>query len=180
MSTQRQELLCLLRDAYVCEQGAAGLLIVFLERHPHCGQISAAIETFLEQTLEHQRLLAECLGRIEEQSEVQEPQRSDFSTMTIQRLEDPPEDDVLRELAHLLACILQEIELYSSVIAAAEASGLFETRSVCEGVQSDKSSMAAWLEERTSSKDQLGGHGYGSLILSGKSTSIVTPLANTS
>ena len=178
MSTQRQELLCLLHNAYLCEQGAARLLIGFLERHPHCGQISAAIETFLEQTLEHQRLLAECLGRIEEQSEVQEPQRNDFST--IQCLEDAPEDDVLRELTHLLACILQEIELYSSVIATAEASGLFETRSVCEGVQSDKSSMAAWLEVRTSSKDQLRGHGYSSLILSSKSTSIVTPLANAS
>ncbi|MGV2289685.1 DUF892 family protein [Trinickia sp. YCB016] len=178
MSTERQELLCLLRNAYTGEQGAAALLIAFLERHPQCGQISAAIEAFLEQTLEHQRLLAECLGRIEENSEVQEPQRSDFSTS--QRLEDPPEDDVLRELAHLLAFILQEIELYSSVIATAEASGLFETRSVCEGVQSDKSSMAAWLEVRTSSKDQLRGHGYGSLILSGKSTSMVTPLANAS
>lgn len=178
MSTQRQELLCLLRDAYMGEQGAAGLLIAFLERHPQCGQISAAIETFLEQTLEHQRLLAECLGRIEEQSEVQEPQRSVCST--IHRLEDPPEDDVPRELAHLLACILQEIELYSSVIDTAEASGFFETRSVCEGVQSDKSSMATWLEVRTSSRDQLGGYGYGSLILSGKSTSIVNPLANTS
>nr|WP_217497426.1 transposase [Trinickia violacea] len=47
------------------------------------------------------------------------------------------------------------IALYSSVIATAEASGLFETRSVCEGVQSDKSSMAAFEEVRPSSNAVL-------------------------
>lgn len=119
--------------------------------------MSAAIETFLDQTLEHQRLLTECLERIEENTEVQQPQRSDFSTA--QRVEDSSEDDLFCELTHLRAGILQEIELYSSVIAKAEASGLFETRSVCEGLKSDKSSMAAWLEVRTSLNDQLGGHG---------------------
>lgn len=152
MSTQRQELLSLLRDAYTCGQSAAQLFAVFLERHPDSAQISAVIETFLVKTLEHQRLLAGCLARIEERTEAQQPQTSDVSAL--QGSEEPSTGDVSRELTNLRARMLQEIALYSSVIARAEASGLFETRFVCEGVQSDKSSMAAWLAVRTSSKEQ--------------------------
>jgi len=37
-----------------------------------------------------------------------------------------------------------------------ELGSLFETRSVFEGIQSEKSSIAAWLEVRTSSIDQPG------------------------
>ncbi|WP_205710157.1 DUF892 family protein [Paraburkholderia silviterrae] len=152
MNTQREELLCLLRDAYMCGQGAAQLLAEFLEHHPDSAQISAVIEAFLAKTLEHQRLLAECLARIEEKTEVPQPKTNDVS-----RVPSPEErstGDVPRDLTHLRARMLQEITLYSSVIATAEASGLFETRFVCEGVQSDKSSMAAWLEVCTSSNEE--------------------------
>lgn len=154
MSDGRQELLCLLRDAYMCGQRAAQLLTLFLERHRDGGQVSAAIETFLAKTVEHQRLLTECLSRIEERAEV--PQPDEMICSAGQRLENPPAENLLHELSNLRACILREIDLYSSVIATAEASGFFETRFVCERVRSDKSSMAAWLELRTSLNDQSG------------------------
>lgn len=75
---------------------------------------------------------------------------------TGQRPENPSAENLLPELSNLRAYILHEIDLYSSVIITAEASGFFETKFVCEGVMSDKSSMAAWLEMRTSLNDQFG------------------------
>lgn len=154
MNNSRQELLCLLHDACMYGQGAAQLLTVFLERHRDCGQDCAEIEISLAKTVENQRLLAECLARIAEKTEVPLPQAMDCSTAL--RLEDPSAENVLRELSHLRTGILQEIERYSCVIATAEVSGFFQTRLVCEGGRSDKLSMAAWLEQRASLNDQPG------------------------
>ncbi|QBR04460.1 DUF892 family protein (plasmid) [Paraburkholderia pallida] len=136
----------------MCEQGTAELLMAFLERHPDRGQLSAAIEALLAKTLEHQRLLAECLARIEERTHIQQPQEGDF--LTSQYPGDPSTEDAHRGLAHVRTCIRQEIELYPSVIASAETGGFFETRFVCEGIQAEKSSMATSLEALTSSCDQ--------------------------
>lgn len=63
MNDSRQKLLCLLRDAYMCEQHAAKLLTVLLERHRDDGQVFAVIETFLAKTVEHQRLLTRFCGQ---------------------------------------------------------------------------------------------------------------------
>ncbi|WP_167760328.1 DUF892 family protein [Paraburkholderia pallida] len=152
MSTHREELLCLLHDAYRWEHGVAGLLMAFLERHPDCGQLSAEIEAFLAQTLEHQRLLAECLARIEDRTQIQQPQGADFWPSQYQA--DPSMEDAHRGLAHVHTCKIQEIELYPSMIVAAESGGFFETRFVCEGIQAENASMAASLEALTSSCDR--------------------------
>ncbi|MPW21565.1 hypothetical protein GCT13_33020 [Paraburkholderia sp. CNPSo 3157] len=52
-------------------------------------------------------------------------------------------DDEFRDLVHVRALILAEIDLYGLGIATAESGGFFETRLICEGILSQKSSMVA-------------------------------------
>lgn len=156
MTTYREELLRLLRDAHICGQGSARLLMVLLERHPGRGPCSATVENFLSRTLEHQDMLAGCVARIEESTRMLLPERSD--PVEPSSPEHSGTKDLSRELAHVRKCLSQEIELYSKIIATAEAGGFFETRFICEGIQSEKSSMVAWLRLHASHREPPGLH----------------------
>lgn len=143
MTTHREDLLRLLRDAHICGQGSAQLLMVLLERHPGLGPCPATVEDFLSRTLEHQDRLVGCVARIEESTPMQLPERSDLAELS--NPEHSGTKDLFREFAHVRKCLSQEIELYSKIIATAEAGGFFETRFICESIHSEKSSMAAWF-----------------------------------
>jgi hypothetical protein len=102
------------------------------------------IESFLTQTLDQQRLLLECISRIGD-GEVSSGSLKGSFTVMHHCASDQPVYDVLHDLALARTLTLEDIELYSSVIESAESGGFFETRHVCEGLLSQKSSMADWL-----------------------------------
>jgi len=151
MTDQRQDLLHLLQDAYALAQNVEQSLRQFSDRHASHAELASPIKVCLTQTLEQQRLLGECVRRIEDGSrQISHSTEADLAAMQPAPA-DESADDVRHDLAHMRALILREIDLYSSGIAAAESSGFFETRLVCEAILSQKSSMAAWLSERASS-----------------------------
>jgi ferritin-like metal-binding protein YciE len=151
MSDQRQDLLQLLQDAYASAQNVERLLRQFSDRHASHAELASPINACLTQTLDQQRLLGECLRRIEDGSHVAHLATADFTALQ-QAPADQSADDVAHDLARVRALILSEMDLYASGIATAESSGFFETRLVCEEILSQKSSMAAWLSERASSQ----------------------------
>ncbi|WP_434664207.1 hypothetical protein P5W99_18550 [Paraburkholderia sp. A3BS-1L] len=113
MTTHREDLLRLLRDAHICGQGSARLLMALLERHPGRGPCSATVENFRSRTLEHQDMLAGCVARIEESTRMQPSERSDL--VALSGPEYSGTKDMSRELAHVRKCLSQEIELYSKI-----------------------------------------------------------------
>ncbi len=89
-------------------------------------------------------MLRECLHRIED-GEHTPRLLANGGVTEIQRPSGQSEDDALRDLSHVRALVLAEIDLYHSGIATAEASGFFETRFVCEGILTQKALMTEWL-----------------------------------
>jgi len=150
MTDRRQDLLHLLQDAYGLAQNVERLLRQFSDRHARHARLATLIEGCLLQTLDQQRLLVECLRRIGDGGQIARLANADFAVVL--QPADQSADDALHDLAHLRALILQEIDLYSSVIAAAESSGFFETRLVCEEILVQKTSMAAWLSQHAPSQ----------------------------
>ena len=148
MTDQRQDLLCLLQSAYALAQGVEQLLRRFSYRHARCVGLATPINAFLTQTLDEQRMLRECLQRIED-GEHTPRLLANAGFAAIQQPRDQSEDDALHELAQVRALIFEEIDLYHSGIATAESSGFFETRFVCEGILMQKSLMTEWLSLHT-------------------------------
>ena len=144
MTDQRQELLRLLQRAYALAQAVELLLGCFSDRHAKRVGFATAIDAFLTCTLDQQRVLRECLLRIEGGERAPGLSAHEgIATVTIPAVQS--QDDALHFLAHVRALILEEIDLYHSGIAIAECSGFFETRFVCEGILTQKSLMKEWL-----------------------------------
>ena len=150
MTDQRQDLLCLLQSAYASAQGLEQLLRRFSYRHARHVGLATPIAAFLTQTLDEQRMLGECLQRIED-GEHTPRLLANAGFAAIQQPGDQSEDDAPHQLAHVHALILEQIDLYHCGIATAESCGFFETRFVCEGILTQKSLMTEWLSLHTSS-----------------------------
>jgi ferritin-like metal-binding protein YciE len=148
MSDQRQELLRLLQRAYALAQNVEPLLRRFSDRHATHVGLAAAMDAFLTQTLDQQRVLRECLQRIEDGEHTPRLLANGGLAANL-RPAGQSGDDALRDLAHVRALILEEIDLYHSGILIAESSGFFETRFVCEGILTQKSLMSEWLSLHT-------------------------------
>jgi ferritin-like metal-binding protein YciE len=154
MIDQRQDLLNLLRDAYALAQNVEQLLRQFYDRLAGRAMPVSAIEACLQQSLDQQRLLGECLRRIEGDGQV--PRSNNVLPAAVQQSEeDQSTDDAHDDLSRVRALILQEMDVCSSCIAAAESSGFFETKLACERILSQKSAMAARLSRDDSSHANL-------------------------
>jgi ferritin-like metal-binding protein YciE len=145
MSDLKDDLLRALRDAYATERHAERRLRTYAAGTVLYRYISERIDADLTDALANQKSLAICLKRI------------DGSDALLQTIPDDPgdaietdsiaqtEENVAKDLASLIALKHSEIASYTSLIAIAEASGFFETKSVCEGVLRRHVAMADWL-----------------------------------
>lgn len=153
MKEQRQNLLCVLQNAYVLAQNVEQLLRRFGDQHARHVRLATPVQSFLAQTIDEQRVLCECLHRIDD---FKQTPRSFAKEGDVSSREPAgqSEDDALQDLDHLHALILEGIDLYHSGIETAESSGFFETRFVCEGILTQKSLMTEWLSLHTPSQTQ--------------------------
>ncbi|TDG03700.1 hypothetical protein E1N52_33520 [Paraburkholderia guartelaensis] len=153
MKASRENLIDLLRATRFAGQLPVRLLRRFSARQTNPDVQSEPVEAFLSTALVHQSLLSQCLLRIDGTTE---PRR-------LSEDENPEEDNredltglhVSGELIHLRSSVLQQIELLSSVIDAAESTGFFETKLVCEGILTEKASLASKLAAMISVEDAL-------------------------
>lgn len=145
MSDQRQDLLHLLSDAYALARKAEHLLERYGNRHVNRAALAGPIQACLKQTLDQQRLLIDCMHRIEGEGHISRLGNGNLPVDIQPSPPGQPSDDESDELAGVRTLTLQEIDIYTSCIATAESSGFFETRLACEGILSQKFALAAWL-----------------------------------
>lgn len=150
MTDQRQNLLHLLHDAYVLARDIERLLRQFRDRHASHAGPASVLEARLRETRERQRLIGDCIVRIEGGIPVRRFKDGDSAG---RQPTEPAqtESNVDHDLACLRTAISRESDVYVSAIAAAESGGFFETRLVCEANLRQTYPMAAWLSERVSS-----------------------------
>ncbi|CAB3759689.1 DUF892 family protein [Paraburkholderia solisilvae] len=145
MTDQRQDLLHLLGDAYALARKVERLLERFGNRHVRHAALASTIDACLKQTLDQQRLLVDCMHRIEGEGHISRLGNANLPADMQPAQSDRPGDDEPDELASVRALTLQEIDIYTSCIATAESSGFFETKLACEGILSQKFALVAWL-----------------------------------
>jgi ferritin-like metal-binding protein YciE len=145
MSDLKDDLLLALRDTYATERYAERRLRTYAAGTIPYREINERINADLMDALANQNSLAICLRRI------------DGSEALLQTLPDEPlgaieaggiaqtPGDVAEILVNLIALKRHAIASYTSLIAIAEASGFFETKSVCEAIVRQQIAMVDWL-----------------------------------
>lgn len=145
MNENRENLLCLLRESYSCEQDLANLLAGFPPYITDERDISARIRAFVMETFGHRALLLECLSRIEDTPK--SPTLVQSKPLREQYDESTYSVDILNYSTRAWQIVLVSGSLLRSAAIEAEASGFFETGFVCEKILAEKSLMEAWLKE---------------------------------
>jgi ferritin-like metal-binding protein YciE len=146
MINQRQNLLHLLQDAYALALDVEQSLRRLGKHYASHVPFVNLLEGRLKETLDQQRLLAECLCRIDGESKTRAT-NEELSEDDKLASANEAQGNVLHEMARIRALIRQEIAVYSSCIVTAESSGFFETRLACEAILFQKSELAACLSE---------------------------------
>jgi ferritin-like metal-binding protein YciE len=148
MTHLKADLMRALRDACAMERHAEWLLRSHVAATTLYPEVNERIDADLTATLANQKALAGCMERIEgtDGSDAILPTLPDevagaIETGSIAQTA----GELARNLGILMAFKRYEIASYLSLIAAAEASGFFETKFTCEGILSQQVAMADWL-----------------------------------
>ncbi|GAB7521292.1 DUF892 family protein [Paraburkholderia sp. 2C] len=147
MIDQRQNLLHLLQVAHALALDVEHSL---RRLDGHCTSrvtFAKRMEICLNATLDQQRLLVECLRRINGGGETVRAINVDLPVSAEHALAAESDGDALHEMARVHALTLKEIDVYSACIATAESSGFFETKFTCEAILLQKFAMAAYLTQ---------------------------------
>lgn len=153
MKPTRENLLDLLHTSHSSGKVFVRLLGQFHVNYSTPKDVSVAIEEFLSRTQAHQALLDQCLLRIDGIPEPGQPREDEYEQ------ENDGEkfagSNVMNELARLHVNMLHQIELLTSTIDSAEATGFFESKLVCEGILEEKLLMMNRISTIISGEDLL-------------------------
>lgn len=147
MATPKENLLDWLRDAHAMEQQAEKMLKAQSERLEHYPILKTRIDEHLQETLDQQQLLDQCLKRYDESS-------STFKDLTgklmafgqaIGGMTMSDEVDKGAMSGYVFENI--EVAMYTVLIAAAKVAGDIETQAVCEKILPQEEAMAQWLKD---------------------------------
>jgi ferritin-like metal-binding protein YciE len=150
MSDLKDDLLQALRDVYATECYAERVLRTYAAGTTHYREINERIDADLMDALANQKSLAICIKRIDGNDALLQTLPHELSGAIETGSTETPEH-IAGDLASLIALKHREIESYTSLIEIAEASGFFETKSVCEVIVRQQAAMADWLQTRISS-----------------------------
>jgi ferritin-like metal-binding protein YciE len=158
MGNEREALLVLLHRVLAMEREAELLLRKFHALPALDAELASHAAACLDETLEHRRLIGNCIKRIEgktDENDVSSPTpMPNLPTIRETDVAGPPASPDAN-LERLYQELTLEIASYTSVVAAAESAGFFETRLVCDSILSHKSSMANWLLDRLPPRGEL-------------------------
>ncbi|MBK5152853.1 DUF892 family protein [Burkholderia sp. R-69608] len=101
----------------------------------------------IAETIRHRDRISHCIGRIDGDENNRQVQMQNLPVSAETGIEESQES-LDANLAKLRREANRGVAFYTSVVAAAEVGGFFETKLVCEAILSQKTSMANWLSYR--------------------------------
>lgn len=144
MANERQNLMILLQSADAIERDVERLLRQIHACPVPDPPLATRISGCLEETIRHRDSISHCIGRIDGDENNPQVQVQNQPASAETGIEES-QGSLDANLAKLYQEANRGVAFYTSVIAAAEAGGFFETKLVCEAILSQKSSMANWL-----------------------------------
>ncbi|WP_224013681.1 hypothetical protein [Paraburkholderia tropica] len=144
MKTTRENLLELLWTSYAAGQALAKPLKELSAAVPNPGEVTDLTRQLVSKTIYHQTLLLQCLSRIDSNPTHLLTNDSDNASENCRKT--LTDTNVPDKLAHLRSCLLNRTDLLYLVIDAAESTGFFETKWVCESILTEISSVVSKLD----------------------------------
>ncbi|VEF11408.1 Domain of uncharacterised function (DUF892) [Pseudomonas fluorescens] len=145
MATPQENLLDWLRDAHAMEQQAEQMLKAQSKRLEHYPQLKARIDQHIEETLDQQKLIDECLQRLGGEASTMKDLGGKLMAFGQAVGGSMMSDEVIKGAMSGYVFENMEIASYTVLIAAAQAAGDTQTQKVCEKILPQEVAMADWL-----------------------------------
>lgn len=148
MTNPKEHLADWLRDAHAMEEQSATMMRKLSDRLENYPELRGRIQRHIEETEQQAKRLEGCMKRAGAKTSALKDMAGKFSA-TIQGMSGiVVEDEVVK--GHLAHYVFEHYEMasYRILIAAAEAVGDTETRSVCETNLREEEAMADWLAQQ--------------------------------
>jgi len=145
MATPQENLLDWLRDAHAMEQQAEQMLKAQSSRLEHYPQLKARIDQHIEETLDQQKLIDECLQRLGGEASTMKDLGGKLMAFGQAVGGSMMSDEVIKGAMSGYVFENMEIASYTVLIAAAQAAGDTQTQKVCEKILPQEVAMADWL-----------------------------------
>jgi ferritin-like metal-binding protein YciE len=145
MATPQENLLDWLRDAHAMEQQAEKMLKAQSERLEHYPKLKARIEQHLQETLDQQQLVEDCITRLGGSSSTLKDIASKLMAFGQAIGGSMMSDEVIK--GAMAGYVFENVEIatYTVLIAAAKAAGDKQTQAACEQILPQEEAMAKWL-----------------------------------
>ncbi|WP_150305492.1 ferritin-like domain-containing protein [Pseudomonas saliphila] len=135
-----------LRDAHAMEQQAESMLKAQSSRLEHYPELKARIDQHIEETLGQQKLLDECLARLNTSPSTIKDIGGKLMAFSQGASGMFVSDEVVKGAMAGYVFEHMEIASYTVLIAAAKAVGDLETQRACEQILPQEEAMADWLK----------------------------------
>lgn len=145
MAEHNENLLDWLRNAHAMEQQAEQMLKTQASRIQHYPELKARIEAHIDETLQQQRIVEDCITRLGGKPSI----AKDFAAKTMafgQAVGGMANTDEIVKGA-IAGYVFEHVEIatYTTLIAAAQAAGDTATQRACEAILPQEQAMAEWL-----------------------------------
>jgi ferritin-like metal-binding protein YciE len=147
MATPQENLLDWLRDAHAMEQQAEKMLKAQSERLEHYPALKARIEQHIQETLDQQTLINECLTRLGGSSSTLKDLGGKLMAFGQAVGGSLMSDEVIKGAMAGYVFENMEVATYTVLIAAAQVAGDAQTQEACEKILPQEIAMAEWLLE---------------------------------
>lgn len=147
MTDHNENLLDWLRNAHAMEKQAEQMLKAQASRIQHYPELKARIEAHIDETLQQQRIVDDCIARLGGKPSV----TKDLAAKTMafgQAVAGMTNTDEVVKGA-IAGYVFEHVEIatYTTLIAAAKAVGDVATQRACESILPQEQAMADWLLE---------------------------------
>lgn len=147
MADHRENLLDWLRNAHAMEQQAEQMLKAQASRIQHYPELKARIEKHIEETLQQQTLIEDCLTRMNSKPSSTKDLAAKGMAFMQAMGGMTASDEIIK--GAIAGYVFEHVEIatYTTLIAAAKAAGDVATQRVCEIILPQEQAMADWLLE---------------------------------
>lgn len=141
----KDNLLSWLKDAHAMEQQAESMLKAQAGRIEHYPDLKARIEQHLQETLGQQKILEDCIARLDSSPSVLKDMTGRIAAFGQAVGGMTQSDEVIKGAMAGYVFENLEIATYTALIAAARQAGDPETERACEQIIEQEKAMSAWL-----------------------------------
>ncbi|GAB2577844.1 ferritin-like domain-containing protein [Dyella jejuensis] len=147
MAEHKENLLDWLRDAHAMEQQAEQMLKAQASRIQHYPELKARLEAHLEETLQQQKIVEDCITRLGGKPSTAKDLAGKAMAFAQGVGGMAVSDEVIK--GAIAGYVFENIEIatYTVLIAAAKSIGDTATQRACETILPQEQAMARWLLE---------------------------------